>query len=191
MDFEDENDRRQTMDAAEPLPPDDWGGFRRNAQLEALYTDQRPYLAGYFRRNARTQDVNDLVQECFRKLVSAKGSFAANLDKPGAYLARTAENILKNRYRASGRHQQSAHHSFEDQEIAGPDPHSALEARDMIRRAEQAIARLGTTTQDVFLMHRFENLSYEDIARIKGMSIKRVEKHIAKALAAVRQARDA
>jgi len=190
MDFEDEGDRRQGLAAGEPLPPDDWDGFHRSARLEALYTSQRPYLAGYFRRNAPAQDVGDLVQECFRKLVSAKGAFAANLDKPGAYLAQTAQNILKNRYRSSSRHQQSAHHSFEDQDIAGPDPHHALEARDMIRRAEQAIARLGTTTQDVFLMHRFENLSYEEIARIKGMSTKRVEKHIAKALAAVRKARD-
>jgi len=170
--------------------PEDWDLSLHQSRLEELYTSQRPFLSSYFRRNAHPQDVSDLVQECFRKLMSAKGSFAANLDKPGAYLARTAQNILKNRYRSSIRQEHSAHHSFDDQEIAGPDPHMALEARDTIRRAEQAIARLGITTQEVFLMHRFENLSYEDIARIKGMSTKRVEKHIAKALAAVRKARD-
>lgn len=95
MDFDDEEERRHGANSADPLPPDDWDGFQRSARLEALYTAQRPYLAGYFRRNAHPQDVGDLVQECFRKLVSAKGAFAANLDKPGAYLARTAHNNLE------------------------------------------------------------------------------------------------
>jgi RNA polymerase sigma-70 factor (ECF subfamily) len=40
-------------------------------------------------------------------------------------------------------------------------------------------------------MHRFDDLSYPEIARIKGMKVKRVEKHIAKALVAIRKARDA
>lgn len=190
MDFEEEDDRRRAPAPADPLPPDDWDGFGRAARLEALYAAQRPHLAGYFRRRAHPQDVGDLVQECFRKLVAAKGGFAAHLDNPRAYLARTAQNILKNRSRSHVRHRQAEHHSFEDHAIAGPDPHAALEARDMIRRAEQAIAALGTTTQDVFLMHRFENLDYEEIARIKGMSIKRVEKHISKARVALRKARD-
>lgn len=191
MSFDDsESEGRRGHSVADPLPPDDWAGFDRAARAEALYAAHRPRLAGMFRRNVPPQEVGDLVQESFRRLFSAKGIFAAHLDNPGAYLAQTARNILKNRARSGVRHHHGAHHSFEDQDIAGPDPHAALEARDMIRRVETAIARLSTTTQDVFLMHRFEDLSYQEIARIKGMSIKRVEKHIAKALVAVRKARE-
>lgn len=191
MSFDDsESEERRGHSVADPLPPDDWAGFDRAARAEALYAAHRPRLAGLFRRNVPPQDVADLVQESFRRLFSAKGIFAGHLDNPGAYLAQTARNILKNRARSGARHHHGAHHSFEDQDIAGPDPHAALEARDMIRRVETAIARLSPATQDVFLMHRFEDLSYQEIARIKGMSIKRVEKHITKALVAVRKARE-
>lgn len=192
MDYDDsEKDGRRGLDAADPLPPDDWAGFGSSARAEALYAAQRPLVAGIFRRNVPPQEVADLVQETFRRVFSAKGHGAGLLDAPAAYLAAAARSVLRNRARSGARSRVSDHHSFEEQEIAGPDPHAALEARDMIRRAEQAIARLGTTTQNVFLMHRFENLSYEEIARINGMSIKRVEKHISKARVAIRKARDA
>jgi RNA polymerase sigma factor (sigma-70 family) len=73
--------------------------------------------------------------------------------------------------------------------LAGADPHAALEARDQLRRAEEAIARLKPKTRDIFLMHRFDGMSYEEIAAKQGMSVKGVEKQIAKALVAVRRAR--
>ena len=38
-------------------------------------------------------------------------------------------------------------------------------------------------------MHRFEGLSYPEIARIKGISVKTVESHMSRALAAIRRAR--
>lgn len=190
MNFNEGDEGRQPLAAADALPPDDWDGFARSAR-EALYTAQRPYLTGYFRRRVAPQDVGDLVQECFRRLFASNPAGIGLLDKPGAYLARTAENILKNRARSGARTQQAAHHSFEDDHVTGPDPHDALEARDMIRLVEDAIARLNPTTRDVFLMHRFDELSYQEIANIKGMKVKRVEKHIAKALIAIRQARAA
>lgn len=190
MDFEDEDGRRRGLSSADPVPPDDWEAFGRTARTEALYVAQRPYITGIFRRSVHPQDVSDLVQETFRRLFSAKGDHAALIEAPRAYLASAARTILKNRARSGVRSQAQAHHSFDDHEVAGPDPHAILEHRDMLRRAEEAIAKLNPTTQDVFLMHRFEDLSYAEIARIKQMSPKRVEKHIAKALVAIRKARD-
>jgi len=189
MDFDNENEGRGGPGAADPVPPDDWDGFRRLARTEAILAEQRPRLAGFFRRNAHPQDVADLVQESFRRFFTAKGYFSIG-DKPGAYLAQTARTLLKERARTGARRQQAAHHSFEEKDVAGPDPHNALEARDLLRRAEEALADLDTTTQDVFLMHRVENLSYAEIARIKGIGVKRVEKLISKAVTAIRKARD-
>ena len=189
MDYDNENEGRGSLGAADPVPPDDWDGFRRHARTEAILAEQRPRLAGFFRRNAHPQDVADLVQESFRRFFTAKGYFSIG-DKPGAYLAQTARTLLKERARTGARRQHAAHHSFEEQDVAGPDPHNALEARDLLRRAEEALADLDTTTQDVFLMHRVENLSYAEIARIKGIGVKRVEKLISKAVTAIRKARD-
>ncbi len=100
MDFDNENEGRGGPGAADPVPPDDWDGFRRLARTEAILAEQRPRLAGFFRRNAHPQDVADLVQESFRRFFTAKGYFSIG-DKPGAYLAQTARTLLKERARTA------------------------------------------------------------------------------------------
>jgi len=84
---------------------------------------------------------------------------------------------------------QADHGPFEEEEHAGPDPHAALEARDTIRRLADAVARLKPKTRTIFLMHRIDGLSYEEIAAAQGMSVKGVEKQMAKALGAIRRSR--
>ncbi|AJA08916.1 hypothetical protein SKP52_10045 [Sphingopyxis fribergensis] len=57
-----------------------------------------------------------------------------------------------------------------------------------IARAEAAIAALPELTREVFFMHRFEELSYERIARRLDIDVKEVEGHIAATLIALRGA---
>ena len=190
MDFDDDPTERRGVAPGDPLPPGEWAGFSNADRAEALYVAPKARVAGIFRRNVPPQEVGDLVQETFRRLFSAKGASATFLDAPAAYLAAAARTILKNRKRSGVRSQAHAHHSFEDHEIAGPDPHTPLEDRDMVRHIEDAIAKLDPTTRDVFLMHRFDDVSYPEIGRLKGMDVKAVERHIVKALIAVRNARD-
>ena len=61
--------------------------------------------------------------------------------------------------------------------------------RDELARVERAISKLTPRTRDIFLMHRFEGLSYEEIGAEMGMTAKGVEKQMAKALIAIRRAR--
>jgi len=190
MDYDDAPPAGRGLPAGAPLPPGDWAGHGHEARMEELYVTHQARVAGIFRRNVPPQEVPDLVQETFRRLMSAKGHGAGFLEAPAAYLAAAARSILKNRKRSGVRSQAGAHDSFEDHRVAGADPHIVLEQRDMLRRAEEAIAGLDPVTMDVFLMQKFDNVSYAEIARIKGISVKRVEKHIGKALKAIRQARD-
>ncbi len=51
-----------------------------------------------------------------------------------------------------------------------------------------AIARLPERTREVFMLHRFEDLSYERIALRLDIDVKEVEGHIAATLIALRRA---
>lgn len=189
MDFDDDHSSRRELGPDISVPPEDWTGFTRNAGMEAIYSAHQPALARYLRRRAPRQDISDLVQECFRRLFARKGPVSETIAEPGAYLVRTARNLLIDRARTAEARQHSAHHSFDEQDVAGPDPHAALEARDAMRRIEYAVSRLKPQTRSIFLMHRLDGLSYEEIAASKGISVKGVEWHIAQAMIAIRKAR--
>lgn len=188
MDYDEDQGRRGIAEG-DPLPPDEWDGFTAGTRVEAIYTAHGPELARYFRRRAPAQDVSDLVQECFRRFTQSRGAAASLIDRPAAYLVQTARNLLAERARADGRRMQADHGSFDEDDHAGPDPHAALEARDTIRRLADVVARLKPKTRTIFLMHRLDGLSYEEIAAAQGMSVKGVEKQMAKALGAIRRSR--
>ncbi len=149
MEFDVEHNRAQALSNGDPVPPPDWSGFGQATSMEAIYNAHQPALARYLRRRAPKQDLGDLVQECFRRLAMAKGNRLALIEKPGAYLLSTARNLLTDRARADTARQASQHHSFEDEDIAGPDPHAALEARDTMRRVGEAIENLKPQTGSI------------------------------------------
>ncbi|MFC3784641.1 RNA polymerase sigma-70 factor (ECF subfamily) [Sphingopyxis italica] len=189
MDFEDKDSERPGIAGGDPLPPEDWERVGRSARIEAIYSEHRPHITRFFRGRAPNQDVGDLVQEVFSRFASARGGLAALVEGPGAYLVKSARMLLAEYGRADGRRHRSQHDSFSDEHEGASDPHAALEARDVLRRAERAISRLSPLTREIFLMHRFEGLRYPEIARIKGISVKTVESHMTKALAAIKRAR--
>jgi len=56
-----------------------------------------------------------------------------------------------------------------------PDP-------DLLRRLEQAVSNLPRIQREIFLAHRLDGLSYDEIARRTGLTVGRVERHMARAL---------
>lgn len=190
MDYDDsDGDRRTPLGAGDPLPPDDWIGFDAHSRANALYVAHRPELAGFLRNRAPAQEVGDLLQECFRRLFASSAYPRVLFEEPRAYLFRTARNLVAERHRKRTRSHANDHHSFDEPALPGPDPHHAIDARDQLRRIEAVLAGLNAQTRTIFLLHRLDGLSYEEIAASEGVKVKRVEKEIAKAMLAIRQAR--
>lgn len=189
MDFDDKAADRPALSPGEALPPTDWTGIGHTARVATLVEAHRDDLAKYLRRRAPHQDFGDLMQESIGRFAAKSSHALALIEKPGAYLVRIARNVLADRARSDDARMQSHHHSFEDDDVAGPDPHAALEARETLRRVDRAIKRLKPQTGSIFVMHRFDGLSYEEIAEAKGISVKGVEWHIAQAMIAIRKAR--
>jgi RNA polymerase sigma factor (sigma-70 family) len=56
-----------------------------------------------------------------------------------------------------------------------PDP-------DLHRRLNEAAGNLPPLQREIFMAHRLDNLSYVEIARRAGLTVRQVERHMAKAI---------
>jgi RNA polymerase sigma-70 factor (ECF subfamily) len=56
-----------------------------------------------------------------------------------------------------------------------PDP-------DLLRRMEAAMMNIPKLQRDIFLAHRVHNMSYAEIAGRTGLSVRQVQRHMAKAI---------
>jgi RNA polymerase sigma-70 factor (ECF subfamily) len=53
---------------------------------------------------------------------------------------------------------------------------------ELLQRMEQAILTLPRRTRDIFIAHRVHDLSYDEIAARTGLSVRQVQRHMAKAI---------
>lgn len=56
-----------------------------------------------------------------------------------------------------------------------PDP-------ELLRRLEHAMRNIPKLQREIFMAHRIEGLSYAEIARRAGLTVRQVERHIARAI---------
>ena len=53
---------------------------------------------------------------------------------------------------------------------------------ELLRRLERAIRTVPRRTREVFLAHRLDDMSYAEIAQRTGLSVRQVERHMARAI---------
>lgn len=56
-----------------------------------------------------------------------------------------------------------------------PDP-------DLLRRLEEAMLNIPKLQREIFMAHRLDDLPYEEIARRTGLTVRQVERHLARAI---------
>lgn len=167
----------------DPIPPEDPAVTAPGLALDDLYRSEGPKLLRFFRRRIGEQDSQDLLQESFARLAKAEEGRDQAIVRPEAFLNRIASNMLKNRALSAYERAKGNSMPVEDADLSAPDLLRALEARDMIHRVQTALMRLSPKTRDIFLAHRVDGLSYEEIAQRVGLSKKGVDWHMTKAIA--------
>ena len=99
-------------------------------------------------------------------------------------------NALADRGRRDASRMAHAHVSLEDDVLALPSAEPAQDERVAHQQAlmavRTAVLRLPPRCREVYLLNRIEDMSYTEIARHCGISVKAVEKHIGKALSLLR-----
>lgn len=140
-----------------------------------------PAVRRFFQRRVPGQEVEDLVQEVFVSLQARKaGSLIENNE---AYLFTIARNVLT-RHWQQGRRTTTSGEMADANHIRDMAPlqDQRLLDKESLSQALQAIEGMSTRTRNIFLMHRFEDMTYHAIAQQVGISTSAVEKHIMLAL---------
>jgi RNA polymerase sigma-70 factor (ECF subfamily) len=136
--------------------------------------------AALMRRGRSVHDADDLVQEAWVRLACYER--VQNVDQPEAFLMRTALNLSIDTHRT--RLSRGEEVLLEDVVLVDtrPSAEATLLARERVARLIVCLGRLSEKTRDIFLSHRVEGLSYQEIALHHQLSISTVEKHVAKAM---------
>lgn len=136
--------------------------------------------AALMRRGRSEQDAEDLVQEAWVRLACYE--LEQQVERPEAFLMRAALNLSVDAHRS--RAIRGVEVLLDDVVIldAAPGLEEVMLGHERLERLSECLAQLNSKTRDVFLAHRVEGLSYQEIAQRHGMSASSVHKHIAKAL---------
>jgi len=135
--------------------------------------------AALMRRGRSVHDADDLVQEAWVRLAGYERG--QTVDKPEAFLMRTALNLSIDAHRTRvSRGDEVLLDEVVLVDLA-PGAEAVVLARERLARLSVCLGRLSDKTRDIFLAHRIDGLTYQEIAREHQLSISTVEKHIAKA----------
>ena len=151
--------------------------------IRRLYADFERPLKGYFaKRIHNASEVDDLVQDVFHRLT--RHDDLQTLERPEAYIFQIAANLLRDRARRDTTRkaftQQLSHHSENSVEEISPE--RVLQGKRRVMALENALKELPERTRAIFLLHRFEEYKYREIAQHFGISASSVEKHMMAAM---------
>lgn len=137
------------------------------------------------RRVARAQDLDDLVQEVYLRMVRIEKSEMVR--NPLAYIYGIASHVASE-FHMRERHRRVDFDSMAVDALADNPAH--LRPNDSgaftERQAEEALAQLSANRLAVLLLERRDGLSLEQIAEKLGLSVHTVKKYSVEALAQVR-----
>jgi len=151
--------------------------------IEALTERYRPALLAFFRRRVNVPaDAEDLVQEAFLRL--AKPGRLQGIDNVESYVFQVATNLVRERARSRTARNADAEIlldlDIEDDQVFSPA--RIVESRDSVSRVLTALKELPERTRTIFILQRFEGLTYAEIALRLGLSQSAVEKNMSRAL---------
>ena len=142
-----------------------------------------PALRAWFGRRLRNPaDVDDAVQDVW---VRAQPHLTAGgIDNVSSYLFQTAQSVLTDKARRASVRAEALHESLREMHhpVEGVTPDRVLLGKEAIARIAAKVKAMPERTRDIFILHRFENVSYGEIASMMGLSVSAIEKHIMKAL---------
>ncbi|WP_293351536.1 sigma-70 family RNA polymerase sigma factor [Phenylobacterium sp.] len=163
---------------------------RGNGVLTAVWPHV-PQLRGYLRKRLPASEVDDLVQDIFVRLIHRVDG--AEVQYPQRYLYQVATAALIDRHRheksrCGGLHCELLEAELPHDEVS---PDRVLAARQGVQAAQRVLAALPERTRAILVAVRVDGASLKTVAAHQGITVSAVEKHLIRAIRALRIDRDA
>jgi len=144
-----------------------------------------------FRVVGRSEDAKDLCQEVFLKAYRALGTFKREA-RFSSWLYQIALNACRDRLR---RRRGRTYLSLDDLEdsgepplaMGGPSALELVEARDLSRIVELAMAELAPEQREVIVLKEYQDLTFLEIAEVLDVPISTVKTRLYRGLGQLRQ----
>lgn len=128
----------------------------------------------------------ELVQDCFVKLWLAREKLL-HIENPVGYLQMMARNAGLDYLRKLSLDNNLQKKVWAGMAATENQPLQQLQVGETRRLIEEAVAQLPQQQREVFLLSRFEGLSYLEIGRQMGIANNTVKNHLVKALKFIRE----
>lgn len=153
------------------------------SNMDSLYRRLRRSLMRYASRYFnQPQDIEDVVQEAFARVIEARTTRKIRITD--SYLYRTTRNLAlntldKSEYKLTRTVGDTLPQSVL---LESPSLEEQFESRRRFELFCRAVRQLPAKCQRVFILRRVYGLSQKDIAERMGISVKTVEVHLTKAI---------
>ncbi len=140
-------------------------------ELERLFRQHNDLVfRTAYRVTGSTEDAEDVLQTVFLRL--ARRAEVDLSPSPASYLHRAAINASLDLVRSRGTAKAVAIEEMENDlpESSSLNPEAKHEDRELRRLVQQAVARLGATAAEMFVLRYFEGYSNSEIATLMGTS---------------------
>jgi RNA polymerase sigma factor (sigma-70 family) len=168
-------------------------GVARGEQplLETLSVRYRGALNRFFESRAPQlrNDAEDLTQEVFIRI--AKRGEGEPIERINGYVFQTASSVLTDRARRRAVRGGDGHVGYDEDQHAIEDfsPERVLLAREQVAMVRTVLEQLPERVRAAFVLHRFDELGYAEIAKRLGVSVSSIEKYISHAMKELTAAR--
>jgi len=160
------------------------GGGDQETAAEIL-TRYREDLCRYVATMVGAERADDVIQDAFLRFSQSLEKF--EIENPRAFLYRVCANLATDELRRRRRHRDfEAAMASRPLEFA-PAAADTVDHREQLQQVHQAVDALPIKCRRVFILRKFKDLSYKEIASIEGISVKTVENQISRALKLIRE----
>ncbi len=150
-------------------------------KLGLLFEQHHNHLFNFFLRQTRNrQESEDLVQDVFFRILKYRHTYRAE-GKFTTWMFSIAHNAKIDYYRKQ-KHRGDEVEPMDQIMDDGRNPEETLEQENEVSFIQKALAKLSDDKREVLLLSRFQDMRYEDIAKVMGCKVGTIKARVHRAL---------